>query len=105
MDTSKETSARRTVLVIDDDEGVRTFFRRAVKTFETRVELLTAENLAEARTVLAEQPVVLAFVDKCLPDGDGVEFCRELVGRESFAAYVITGSGSSADCFRSEERV
>jgi DNA-binding NtrC family response regulator len=98
MDTSKETSARRTVLVIDDDEGVRTFFRRAVKTFETRVELLTAENLAEARTILAEQPVVLAFVDKCLPDGDGVEFCRELVGRPDFAAYVITGTGSNADC-------
>src|SRR5258708_9430916 len=93
-----------TILVVDDDRDVRVYFQRVVKALGADIKLCTTESLAGARSVLDEsQSVVLAFIDKCLPDGDGVEFCRELVGREGFAAYVITGSGSSSDCFAALE--
>lgn len=103
MAETKEKMDGRTILVVDDDNDIRTLFERAVRTFETELELLTAEDLRSARRILDEHPVVLAFVDKNLPDGDGVELCRELVGRPDFAAYVITGSGSSADCMAALE--
>lgn len=93
----------RTILVVDDDKDVRVFFERVVGSFETKLRLLLAEDLASARTLLDGNEVVLAFIDKVLPDGDGVEFCRELVGRSDFAAYVITGSGSTADCLAALE--
>ena len=93
-----------TILVVDDDKDVRVYFQRVVKALGADIKLSTVESLAGARAVLDKsESMVLAFIDKCLPDGDGVEFCRELVGREGFAAYVITGSGSSADCFAALE--
>jgi two-component system response regulator HydG len=95
---SEDTLVRGTVLVVDDDRDVRTFFERVVGGLGAEIELLTAEDLGQARTLIASSQVALAFVDKGLPDGDGVDFCRELLERSSLAAYVITGSGSSVDC-------
>ncbi len=74
------------ILVVDDDKDVRVYFQRVVKALGADIKLCTTESLAGARAVLDKsESVVLAFIDKCLPDGDGVDFCRELVGRESFA--------------------
>ena len=93
-----------TILVVDDDKDVRVYFQRVVKALGADIKLSTVENLAGARAVLDKsKSVVLAFIDKNLEDGDGVELCRELVGREGFAAYVITGSGSSSDCIAALE--
>src|SRR5260370_19985877 len=93
-----------TILVVDDDRDVRVYFQRVVKALGADIKLSTVEDLAGARAVLDKsKSVVLAFIDKNLEDGDGVEFCRELVGREGFAAYVITGSGSSSDCIAALE--
>lgn len=95
-----QLSVRGKVLVVDDDKDVRTFFERVVNGLEADVELLSAEDLGQARNFLASSSdIVLVFADKGLPDGDGVDFCRdELVDRTGLAAYVITGSGSSRDC-------
>jgi hypothetical protein len=40
----------RTILVVDDDKDVRVFFERVVGSFETKLRLLLAEDLASART-------------------------------------------------------
>jgi DNA-binding NtrC family response regulator len=91
------------ILVVDDDPDVRKFFERLVGGLPP-LELLQAEDLAGARRCLDDSNVSVAFIDKCLPDGDGVEFCRELLGRfENLPVYVITGTGSTSDALSAIE--
>jgi DNA-binding NtrC family response regulator len=105
------------VLLVDDDQGIRTLFERALSSFGGvvkaevagsrqsfgKVRLFAAEDLESAKEIIAKESVALAFIDKNLPDGDGVLFCRELIGTVDFPCYVITGTGTSADCLAALE--
>ncbi|MCZ8072708.1 MAG: response regulator transcription factor, partial [Paucibacter sp.] len=64
------------LLLIDDDARLTAMLGDYLSAagFEVRV----AGTLAEGRAALAEQAFDLLVLDLMLPDGDGLDFCREL---------------------------
>jgi len=64
------------VLVVDDDPGLRTLLR---VTFEiAEVEVAEAANVAAARAAIAERRPDVVVLDVQLPDSDGLTLTREL---------------------------
>jgi two-component system OmpR family response regulator len=64
------------ILVVDDHDEVRSLLRRALARDGHVVR--TAAHLEGARTVLAGRDVDLVVLDVGLPDGAGLDLCREL---------------------------
>jgi CheY-like chemotaxis protein len=65
-----------TILVIDDEPQIRRLIRNALT--ESGYRVLEADNgAAGVDRAAAEQPA-LVILDLGLPDGDGLEICREL---------------------------
>jgi DNA-binding NtrC family response regulator len=93
------------LLIIDDDVDVRTMISRCLEQFHIRV--VEAENLAQARELMKKksQKFSFVFLDKCLPDGDGVEFYQELRSeRPDLPVVIITANGSGAEARSELER-
>jgi two-component system OmpR family response regulator len=64
------------VLVVDDHDEVRSLLRRALGRDGHVVR--TAGNLEAARSALAGGDVDLVVLDLGLPDGEGLQLCREV---------------------------
>ncbi len=68
-----------TLLAIDDDPDIRKVLKANLELHG--FALLTADSLAAARVLLADQRPDLVLLDLMLPDGDGLEFCCTLKSR------------------------
>jgi DNA-binding response OmpR family regulator len=64
------------ILVIEDEEDISSFLRFVLENENFTVK--TAASLAEAREKLKGEPPDAVLLDRGLPDGDGLEICREL---------------------------
>lgn len=64
------------VLVIEDEEDISEFLRYILENENFTVK--TAGSLAEARVHLKEGLPDAVLLDRGLPDGDGLDICREL---------------------------
>lgn len=75
FDPQWQDDLRPVALVVEAAE----FFRElASKTLRSRFRVATAASVAEARNVLATQPIDLLLLDLSLPDGDGIEVLKSL---------------------------
>ena len=72
------------VLVVEDDPEQRRVFALVIKA--RGHEVVECGTVAEAR---GAGPCELSFVDKNLPDGDGLELARELDGK----VYLLSRDG------------
>ena len=72
--------ARRTLLkgvvIVEDEADIGELLRQHIAPMAECV--VVAHTCAEARARLAVDPVELAILDLNLPDGDGLELCRDL---------------------------
>ncbi len=75
----------KTVLLVEDNEHLNKINSRAL--FLSGCQVLTARNLKEAREHLKEHDPDAIVLDILLPDGNGVDFCREI--REHTAAPIL----------------
>ena len=96
QDTTTPTNplpADTSCLILDDDMPFRTRLGRAM---EKRGFLpILAETVAEARTVVQQQPPAFAVVDLRLEDGDGIEIVNQLhEQRPDARAIILTGYGN-----------
>jgi len=92
------------VLIVDDDVEVRTMIGRCLRKF--KVETVQAGSLSQARRLLGKkrQLFSMVFLDKCLPDGDGVTFWQEIKStRPSLTCVIITGQGNGEEAHLSLE--
>jgi DNA-binding NtrC family response regulator len=64
-----------TVLVVDDENGIRQSFKMVLK---DRFNVLLAENGKEAEELLAKNPVDLILLDILLPDVNGLDLLEKL---------------------------
>jgi DNA-binding response OmpR family regulator len=76
------------VLVVDDEPAVSDVVEFAL--VQAGFEVRTAGSLRAARRALDEQTVDLLILDLGLPDGDGLDFCRELRAVERLPILMLT---------------
>jgi len=69
------TDKRATILVVDDEPGVRQSFYMVLK---NEFEVLLAESGAEAIDIFSKNPVDLILLDIILPDTNGIELLEKL---------------------------
>jgi DNA-binding response OmpR family regulator len=73
------------ILVVEDDEDTASFLGYVLEDEAHRVD--TAATLAQARVLYKEGGYDAVLLDRGLPDGDGLDFCREV--REDGRAKVV----------------
>jgi DNA-binding NtrC family response regulator len=80
-------------LVVDDEPEVRRVISRVL---EDRGWIVSeAESAARAKELLDAQSWTLIFLDKCLPDGDGLSILQTITKQQPETSVVmITGQGS-----------
>lgn len=77
---------RTTVLVVEDETAIADVVDFALR--KAGFETLRAASLSAARGLLARRDVGFVILDLGLPDGDGLDLCRE-VRRRSPALPVL----------------
>jgi two-component system KDP operon response regulator KdpE len=84
-------SDRRRILVCDDEPQIL----RALKVIlrEAGYEAVAAETAEEALDRAAVHPPDAAILDLVLPDGDGVEVCRQIRGWSQMPIIVLSAVG------------
>jgi DNA-binding response OmpR family regulator len=76
-----------TILIIDDDPGIRTLMMRY---FATRGwSAAEAESAAKGMTLAASLFPDIILLDMMLPDGDGIEVMKRLKAQRCTASIVI----------------
>ncbi len=83
----------RTILIVDDEPGVRDSLARLLELERYRV--LTAGDAAAALEVVRDEPVDLALVDIKMPGMDGLELLERLQrDRPELPVVIISGHGT-----------
>jgi len=83
------------VLVVDDDEGVRGVLRDAASTYGLRIE--EASSVAEVWDRLRTAVPDIVLLDVRLPDGSGLDVARRLRATSSVPIIMLTGLSDDAD--------
>jgi two-component system cell cycle response regulator len=84
------------VVIVEDDANVCALLRTRLE--RVGYHVATAESLTGAREILRTQPCDVLILDRGLPDGDGLELCRELRnGDPHTAGYILILSGESSE--------
>jgi DNA-binding response OmpR family regulator len=76
---------KRTVLLVEDNEALNEGNRRALQA--AGYDVAAARTLKEARECLSRGEPDVILLDILLPDGNGMDFCREI--RPSTIAHII----------------
>ena len=84
--------ARPTLLVVDDEVSYRDALDVGLTHEGYRV--VTAGSIAEARAAMATTSPHLILLDVMLPDGSGIDYCRELA-RDSAAPVIMVSARTS----------
>ncbi len=85
------------ILVVEPEPDIACLLRMIFES--ARFAVLCAEDLGEARAALARpRPPDLVILDPLLPDGDGLDLCRELTAtRPSLPILVLTTQAATRD--------
>jgi response regulator of citrate/malate metabolism len=90
----RATETRPRILVVDDEPNLVELVDEVVGSGMS-CRVITARNIAEARKLLATEPIELLVADVNLPDGDGTSLLATLRQKQPNAsAIVITGAPS-----------
>lgn len=85
-----------TVLIVDDEEKLRSLLKRIISLEGYKV--FDVPTIAGASHFLDEQPVDIVLCDVKLPDGNGVEFTREIKVRyPAIEVILLTAFGNIPD--------
>ena len=82
------------ILVVDDDDSVRTMLARLLKT--AGHEIVQAKSVAAAREAIAEQEVEVIVSDIVMPGDSGIDLRRWLAEHHPSVPVILT-SGYSPD--------
>ena len=87
--------AKRTILLVEDEESITTPLAEALERdgFHTEIAHTVADGLAKGK---ASRPD-LVLLDIGLPDGSGLDVCRELRMSSSVPIIILSARGEEAD--------
>jgi CheY-like chemotaxis protein len=87
--------AMKRILYVEDSLASQWLLNKQLKQLKIGAEIIVASSLEQARTLLREQHFDLVIADWALPDGEALEFVRELRKRlEATRLPVIMVSAS-----------
>jgi len=97
----------RSVLIVDDEAHIRALIEQTLEDLEDEgVELLTADNGADAVSMIVEQRPDLVFLDVMMPEMNGYDVCRRVrdeLGMPDVRIVLLTAKGQEADRVRGDE--
>lgn len=88
-------------MIVEDDPNVSALLRTRLE--RDGYHVAAAESLSGAREMLRTQPWDVLILDRGLPDGDGLELCREVRQADPRGAgYILILSGASSEAAKVE---
>jgi PAS domain S-box-containing protein len=91
----RATGGDETVLIVDDNEGIRRVVKRQLT--ELGYRIVEASTASEALDLLASEDIALLFTDIVMPGGmDGIELAREGMAKWPGLKVVLTSGFSEA---------
>ena len=87
--------SKATILLVEDDSDILRVNRMALEMEGYRV--LEAETLAAGREAVESENPDLIVLDITLPDGSGLEYCRELRGKSGVRILFLSALSAKAD--------
>lgn len=92
--TGRNAAERVTVLLVEDHEVVREGLRLLIERSDPSLAVVAEAGTAgAAREVLRRRPIDVAVLDVVLPDGDGLQLCREIrSSHPDVACLILTAS-------------
>jgi two-component system response regulator RegX3 len=87
--------AKRTILLVEDEESITTPLAEALERdgFRAEVAHTVADGLARGRAIRPD----LVLLDLMLPDGSGLDVCRELRASSNVPIIILSARGEEAD--------
>ena len=90
-----------TILIADDEPHIRLLLEQTLEDLEEKgVELLTANNGADALSMIKEKSPELVFLDVMMPKMDGFEVCdivKNKLGMKHVYIVMLTAKGQEVD--------
>ena len=83
------------ILIVEDDTALREGLAAALQS--AVVTTASAANLAEARHILRERTFDLLLLDCNLPDGSGIDLCREVTAVQDIPVIFLTVRDAEID--------
>ena len=83
------------ILLVEDDTALREGLVTALQ--NDTISVHSAANLAEARKILREHTFDLLLLDVNLPDGSGIELCREVTAVQDVPVIFLTVRDAEID--------
>lgn len=83
------------VLILDDDQFLVSSLNRLLSS--SGFSVTCAHGISEGRSILASHRPDLLVLDLSLPDGDGIDFCREVRKSFDFPILMLTSRSESID--------
>ena len=83
------------LLLVEDDKDVQASNKRILEPRSYKVR--QAYTLAEARTIISEEAPGAIILDVMLPDGNGLDFLRQLRKTSNIPVLVLTAMDTSDD--------
>jgi len=83
------------ILIVEDDTALREGLAAALQ--GTAVTTASAAGLAEARRILREHTFDLLLLDCNLPDGSGIDLCREITAAQDIPVIFLTVRDAEID--------
>jgi two-component system response regulator RegX3 len=88
-------ATRRTVLLVEDEESITAPLSEALS--REGFEPVIAGTVAEALELASSRSPDLVLLDLGLPDGSGLDVCRELRSRSTVPIIMVTARGEETD--------
>ncbi|TAJ99871.1 MAG: response regulator [Chloroflexota bacterium] len=102
---SKSADAGLRILLVEDEPANRALIRAILaRAREAALEgyvLLEAGTIAEARAILASEPLDVVLLDVRLPDGTGLDLAAEIRASQTATARIVIVSASVLPAERS----
>jgi DNA-binding response OmpR family regulator len=86
------------ILLVEDDESLHRGIQFTLQ--QEGFDVLSAHNLAGARTLLQDNEIHLLLLDVQLPDGNGFDFCTEVRRLRDTPIIFLTASDQEFDIVR-----
>ena len=95
MSAAVDLPGRNVILIVEDEESYQDALNVGLSV--EGFVVVGATNIAEARAVLATSKPDLVLLDVMLPDGSGIDYCRELHDTTHIPVIMVSARTSEVD--------